>query len=36
MAKVQRPEVIIETLKKIDDKLYHNMADVEKGLGRIR
>jgi hypothetical protein len=34
--KVDEPEDIINTLREIPDKTYHNMVDVEKALGEIR
>jgi hypothetical protein len=34
--KVDEPEAIINTLREIPDKTYHNMVDVEKALGEIR
>jgi hypothetical protein len=34
--KVDEPEVVINTIKEIPDRTYHNMADVEKALGEIR
>jgi hypothetical protein len=35
-SKVEEPEEIINTLREIPDKTYHNMVDVEKALGEIR
>ncbi|HZA06873.1 MAG TPA: DUF2795 domain-containing protein, partial [Nitrososphaeraceae archaeon] len=34
--KVDEPEDIINTLREIPNKTYHNMVDVEKALGEIR
>ena len=34
--KVEEPEAVINTIKEIPDRTYHNMADVEKALGEIR
>ena len=34
--KVDEPEDIINTLREIPDKTYHNMVDIEKALGEIR
>jgi Protein of unknown function (DUF2795) len=34
--KVEEPEKIINTLREIPDRTYHNMVDVEKALGQIR
>ncbi len=35
-AELDQPEQVIDTLKEIPDKTYHNMAEVEKALGNIR
>jgi Protein of unknown function (DUF2795) len=34
--KLDRPEQVIDTLKEIPDRTYHNTAEVEKALGSIR
>ena len=34
--KLDEAEQVINTLKEIPDKTYHNMAEVEKALGTIR
>ena len=34
--KLEQPEQVIDTLKEIADRTYHNMAEVEKALGNIR
>ena len=34
--KLDQPEQVIDTLKEIADRTYHNMAEVEKALGNIR
>jgi uncharacterized protein DUF2795 len=34
--KVDEPKELINTLKEIPNRTYHNMADVEKALGEIR
>src|ERR687890_43750 len=35
-SKVERLDELIEIIKKLPDTKYHNMADIEKGLGEIR
>ena len=34
--KLEQPKQLIDTLKEIADRTYHNMAEVEKALGNIR
>lgn len=34
--KLDQPEQVIDTLKEIPDRTYHNMTEVEKALGSIR
>jgi hypothetical protein len=34
--KLDQPEQVIDTLKEIADRTYHNMAEVEQALGNIR
>jgi Protein of unknown function (DUF2795) len=34
--KLDEPEQVINTLKEIPDKTYHNMLEVEKALGDIK
>ena len=34
--KLDEPEQALNTLREIPDKTYHNMTEVEEGLGNIR
>ena len=34
--KLEQPEQVIDTLKEMADRTYHNMVEVEKALGNIR
>jgi hypothetical protein len=34
--RVDEPEELINTIKEIPDRIYHNMIDIEKALGEIR